>query len=285
MNFGFLKNRVYGPAFYLMKRSLKEIARLNFEDLGGIIYYFTGSGSYYNYLHSKYYSEKESCFNFNNIRVPAVHDKRVFVSEFLDLIYPVISNDLDFPFLEGPYEYESVRLNPGDVVFDCGANIGMFSAYASSKGSKVYAFEPIPQIVEYLTITAKHNPNITVCPLALIDEKADIMISIDNKNVGGSSIVIKRNKGEEILVKGTTVDNFVSENNIKRVDFIKADIEGAERKMLLGARDVLKEFAPKLSICKYHLPDDSEILKKIILDANPRYSIMEYKKKIYAICE
>jgi uncharacterized protein Usg len=69
---------------------------------------------------------------------------------------------------------------------------------------------------------------------------------------------------------------------LRTVDFIKADIEGAERYMLEGAKLVLKEFAPKLSICTYHLPDDPKVLKQFIKDANPKYTIFEKFKKIYA---
>lgn len=284
MNLSFLKNRVTGPAYYLLKKSLKDLIRLKFDDKGGIIYFFGGSGLYYNYLQNRYYSEKESCFNFNGIKIPGVYDKRAFVSGFLDLIYPFLYNDPDFSYSEGHYEYETIKLNPGDVVFDCGANIGMFSAYASLRGCKVYAFEPVPRIIEYLKITANLNPNITVCEVALIDKRSDITISIDTSDMMASSVMVVMNNGEKILVKGTTIDDFVNENNIKKIDFIKADIEGAERKMLSGAKNVLKEFAPNLSICKYHLPDDPVVLREIILDANPRYVIKEYKGKIYASC-
>jgi len=80
----------------------------------------------------------------------------------------------------------------------------------------------------------------------------------------------------------TTLDSFVHENNIRGGIFIKADIEGAERNMLRGAKDVLKELAPKLSICTYHLPDDPKVLRELILEANPNYIIKERHKKMYA---
>lgn len=78
------------------------------------------------------------------------------------------------------------------------------------------------------------------------------------------------------------MDEFIEEKHIRKVDFIKADIEGAERDMLKGAKRVLREFAPKLSICTYHLPDDKEVLEKLILEANSKYRIEHKYKKLYA---
>ena len=77
-------------------------------------------------------------------------------------------------------------------------------------------------------------------------------------------------------------DAFVEKNSIERVDFIKADVEGAERNMLRGAKRILRDFSPKLSLCSYHLPDDPQVLREIILDANPEYQIVEKFKNLYA---
>ena len=84
------------------------------------------------------------------------------------------------------------------------------------------------------------------------------------------------------MLSVTTIDAFVKENGILNIDFIKADIEGAERDMLYGARETLKYHAPKLAICTYHRADDPEILEKIIRDANPNYTIVQKRYKLYA---
>ena len=83
-------------------------------------------------------------------------------------------------------------------------------------------------------------------------------------------------------MKTIKIDTFVKEKNIKKIDFIKADIEGAERYMLMGAQKTLREFAPKLSLCTYHLPDDEEVMTKLILEANPDYKIIYGENKLYA---
>lgn len=188
------------------------------------------------------------------------------------------------PYAEGPYEYNSVRLKKGDIVIDAGANIGEFSALAGVRGCKAYAFEPMPGIIDmYLSKTAELNPNITICPYALSDKRGELIFDdCSDNSLGSSSYVIKRTSSSQIKVQAIDLDSYAHENNLPSVDFLKADIEGAERYMLAGAKNVLKEFQPKISICTYHLPDDPKVLRELILDANPNYIIEEKFKKMYA---
>jgi predicted nucleic acid-binding protein len=58
--------------------------------------------------------------------------------------YCAIAENYLNDFREGPYEYGDVFLKKGDVVFDCGANVGMFSAVASLYGGKFSLLKPLP---------------------------------------------------------------------------------------------------------------------------------------------
>lgn len=72
-----------------------------------------------------------------------------FLMEAGDIILPKIYRDyarID----EGSYEYNQVCIDRGDIVIDAGANAGCFSAVAAWGGAKVYAFEPITDIYNYL---------------------------------------------------------------------------------------------------------------------------------------
>ena len=207
--------------------------------------------------------------------------------EFADFIYPYLFNDFTTT-IEGPYLYKDIQIKKDDIVIDAGANFGLFSALASSLGATVYAFEPVKITREkYLEETAKLNENINIISLALSNTIGNIFIK------GGSSvtasIVENLNKKESDLineiVSTITLDDWVKQNNISKIDFIKADIEGAERLMLEGAQWVLKNYAPKLAICTYHLPDDKKVLTDLILKANPNYKIIYKWKKLYAWVE
>src|SRR6516165_11969641 len=51
------------------------------------------------------------------------------------------------------YFQEGVSISPDDIVFDVGANIGVFTLCAAKQGAHIYAYEPIPQTFEVL----QHN--------------------------------------------------------------------------------------------------------------------------------
>ena len=206
-----------------------------------------------------------------------------FLFEIGDLILPNKLNDFNM-IDEGPYEYKDVNVGNGDVVIDCGANIGLFSAIAASKGcSKCYAFEPVPKAMKYLKkVIDIYSDSIVCCDYALSDFVGKTSMYIGDENNLLDSSITNKSLGGDIEVNVTTIDDFVKNQNINKVDFIKADIEGAERYMLMGATETLKKYEPKLAICTYHLKDDPKVLEDIIKKANPKYVIEHKWKKLYA---
>jgi FkbM family methyltransferase len=186
---------------------------------------------------------------------------------------------------EGPYGYRDgpfdVTVKSGDIVIDAGAWIGDFAALASCYGAETYAFEPVESSFKDLEETSRlNNGAIHAVRLGLGSRECEMTIFLGGRSGSESAVNSAGGRSETITI--TTLDKFVNDKNIKKIDFIKADIEGAERDMLSGARNVLKEFAPKLAICTYHLPDDPRVLKDIILGANPKYKIVMRKCKLYA---
>jgi FkbM family methyltransferase len=188
---------------------------------------------------------------------------------------------------EGPYENEYVKIRKNDIVIDAGANMGLFSMYCSEKKiKKVYAFEPQASVLATLKGNIQLNAlaeSVEIVPMGLSDMNDFYSLSHSNLGREAASIVLKRNEDNDIeKIRCVSLDSWVAENNIPRIDFIKADIEGAERYMLLGATQILKDFSPRLAICTYHLPDDPKVLEKIILKANNKYIINHSSHKLYA---
>jgi hypothetical protein len=85
-----------------------------------------------------------------------------------------------------------------------------------------------------------------------------------------------------IQVELVGLDDFVKENKIPQIDFIKADIEGMERDLLAGAKATIAKFKPKLSLCIYHRPDDKQVLTKIIKGICADYKFIYTEKKLFA---
>lgn len=241
-------------------------------------------------------------YHIKEARLPLLNpeDERLFFGYvFEDTFYSYLCLEDDYSektvdecdkFLyEGLYglvnEEVDVRIKPGDIVIDAGSWIGDFAAYASAKGAgKIYAFEPAEANFRILQKTAELNGNIIPVMLGLSNETTSRTIYIDERNTGASSMLedmcVARH--EETEIRTTTIDEFVRANEIERVDFIKSDIEGFERYMLLGAQETLRRFSPKLALCTYHLPDDPQVMSELIRRANPEYKIVQKSKKLYA---
>ena len=126
-----------------------------------------------------------------------------------------------------------------------------------------------------------YNDIIKIVPLGLRAERGTQVISSSEEMVGSASFVFT-GQGTNTSVECVTLDDWVKENNIPRVDFIKADIEGSERDLLAGAGETLRRFKPRLAICTYHLPDDPHVLECLIKEAVPEYKVIQRRKKLYA---
>ncbi|MCS7175985.1 FkbM family methyltransferase, partial [Pseudothermotoga sp.] len=108
-----------------------------------------------------------------------------------------------------------------------------------------------------------------VLPFGLGDEVKEEPIVLDRLNAGSSTFQDSNRKilphqTETLKLKIETLDHLYEQGLISKVSFIKADIEGYERKLLKGASKLIKTFRPKLALCYYHLPDDFEVLRNII---------------------
>jgi FkbM family methyltransferase len=151
----------------------------------------------------------------------------------------------------------SVEVRPGDVVIDGGGCLGdsalYFSHLAGSKG-RVLSFEFEPgnlQVLEQnLGMNPKLAPRIEVMRAALWDHAGE-QVSF-RSNGPGTAI----EEGGAGAVSTESIDALVERDVVKRVDFIKLDIEGSELNALRGAEATLRRFRPRLAISAYHKPDD-----------------------------
>ncbi len=160
----------------------------------------------------------------------------------------------------------------GDVVLDCGANVGVYTRVALNAGaSRVIAIEPAPENLECLrrTFAAEAaSGRVVIYPKGVWDKDDVLPMHIDPTNSAADSFVIRQpSAGGVINLPLTTIDKLVEELHLDRVDYIKMDIEGAEPRALLGARNTIRRFHPRMAISVYHTPTDKASVPQNILAA------------------
>lgn len=168
------------------------------------------------------------------------------------------------------------------VVIDAGAHVGIFTIKASREaGNKgtIIACEPHPTTYALLVTNVKNNKCENVMPLniALSNCKVKAKLYLSDR-LSENSMVPISNKW--ILINVDTLDNIVKKNGLKRVDFMKIDVEGAELQVLKGAEKTLEKFRPFLSIAAYHWPGEVEEIQKFL--ASKSYAISTTGSFIYA---
>ncbi len=166
-----------------------------------------------------------------------------------------------------------VSPGPGDIVLDCGACIGevstLFAALVGKEG-QVHAFDPVPLHSRYCRLQAELNP--ALAPSLHVNILA----------VGNRTRVVKGSKSDtdKITPGGLGVDSFntttlddYAKGSLKRVDYIKMDIEGAELEAIEGASNLIREFKPRLAISAYHKANDLWEIPEKLKSLNPDYEL------------
>ena len=165
------------------------------------------------------------------------------------------------PFAE-PYE-RYFKVKEGDVVFDAGAEIGGFTISVARKASHVIAIEPEPINVKMLRVNVTINNlcNVDIVERGLWNRRAILDLHLSNEQ-GSHSLIYDWGK-RDVKVQVDTLDNIVSELGIKRIDFLKMDIEGAELEALEGAKHTL-DIVNKVAIAAYHVRDGQKTSQHVL---------------------
>lgn len=136
--------------------------------------------------------------------------------------------------------------------------------YCKNRYNKIIAVEPDKKTFLKLQHNTGQIKNITLLNVGIWLKKSTVPFF----QAGG------RNSG--ILSSGKSVISSESVDSILQggsIDYIKADIEGAEYEMLDGAKTTLQSYKPKLNIAAYHRAEDIFRLILKINEINPEYKI------------
>ena len=169
------------------------------------------------------------------------------------------------PFWNGIFDEDDVEffraaIQPGDIVFDVGANVGLISipigCHLKALGSgELISFEPIPTNHARLTANMKLNGLEKIARaynVALGDHEGTLEISMESKHGGktGNAIasdILDDEKGYiRYVCTLIRLDTLAEKEKIAKVDFMKVDIEGAEMLFLNGATGFITSHRPTI---------------------------------------
>lgn len=172
-----------------------------------------------------------------------------------------IENEIFWQGLSAGFEKESIKLwielcKNSKVILDIGANTGIYSLIAKSVNptSKVYAFEPVKRVYQ------KFRENIDLNKFEVVSyEKAvsdldgeAIIFDTDTEHV--LSVTVNKNLRNpttpvvETKISTITLNTFVKEHSLDKLDLIKIDVETHEPEVLNGFNEYLSKFKPILLI-------------------------------------
>ncbi|GEM_PF-1692745 len=163
------------------------------------------------------------------------------------------------------------------VFYDIGANTGIYTLIASiNYPCTVFSFEPVPEHIAILRENIKLNKIgdvVTVMPLALGAEKADLQMYVDGS---GSSLFLKesyKTAKPTITVEVTSIDLLFSEHTIPKPDFLKIDVEEYEGIVLQGALKTITKYKPVIFIELINRKNTPEYSETLVLLTEIGYTV------------
>lgn len=181
----------------------------------------------------------------------------------VDLIYEI--------FIEEVYNPSFLKIEPGNIIVDIGANIGIFSLYAAKHGAaKIYSIEPFSENTSFILRNFRSNglnpPIITKKAISDIDGKANLYLG----DLDSHGLLYGHNHQQKfetfIPVNSVKLSSFFKENIINKVDFLKMDCEGSEGAIIASTPVYMWKRIEKIAI-EYHnnvsLLSDVEIVKRL----------------------
>jgi FkbM family methyltransferase len=137
---------------------------------------------------------------------------------------------------------------PGAVMWDIGANIGLYSLYAARmRGCRVMAFEPAPANFSLLAKNIQINgleDMVSALPIALGDGARLDVLHLRDTDPGGAFAVFGRNEPAtqvKLACLGFSIDRFITDFAPPFPEHIKIDVDGSEEQIVHGAEHTLAD--------------------------------------------
>lgn len=159
-----------------------------------------------------------------------------------------------------------VKVDDGDICLDIGANLGFFSMFAVEEGAKtVYAIEPCSKTCLYLEQNVDKN-KVKITQKAMCGSNGNRKMTVSDTFSGGNYISEfpakdSRTDTYTIDVDSIGINDFIKQNNIPHINFIKINCEGSEYEIFESfEKEYLQKHVDKI-IGEYHCSYNGEIDK------------------------
>lgn len=169
------------------------------------------------------------------------------------------------------YTPPGFEIKDGDTIIDIGAHVGIFSIFAAMSGQdiKVYSFEPAPENIQIFerNISLNKIKNIQFFNAAVASESGEREFLLFSENASGhnfASLGEKGNSDSKIIIKTITLNDFLNEKSIAKINLLKINCEGAEYEILFNCPYEVFKKVEKISI-QCHDMDKSKNINKMKL--------------------
>lgn len=156
------------------------------------------------------------------------------------------------------------EIESGDVVYDIGANTGLYTLFAAKAcpDAEVVAFEPYAPNYELLEQDIERNrlKNVEIVESVLSNVNGTVKFSQPSEaDVGyGSSSIGTDQSNDTVEVPSTTGDQLVDDGKIPNPNIVKIDVEGSEPLVIEGLEKALSSSGCRTVYCEVHLPTEED---------------------------
>ena len=172
-----------------------------------------------------------------------------------------IENEIFWAGLTNGWEKESMKLwiklcENSKIILDIGANTGIYSLVAKTINplSKVYAFEPVKRVFTKLQQNISLNSFDILAFEKAVSNSNGTAVIYDTDTEHTLSVTVNKNLSEpdayviETTIQTITLNSFIEEHNLPKIDLIKIDVETHEPEVIEGFSKYLAIYKPALLI-------------------------------------